>query len=391
MKILLTSDWYIPAVNGVVASVLNLSKGLKERGHEVRILTLSQTHRSYVQDGVTYIGSLPAGIVYPGARLRAALSKKEIRELLEWGPDVVHSNCEFSTFLLARKIAVRLDVPLIHTYHTVYENYTHYFSPSKQWGRKMVKTLTRHIAAQTDCLIAPTQKVKNLLCDYHVFQPVCVVPTGIEQERFQTQGGDAGREAMREQLGIPTGHTVLVFVGRLAKEKNCGELLKAVFGFRHEAVTLLIVGDGPCRRELERQAESLGLGGQVIFTGMAPPEEVGRYYHAADLFVSASASETQGLTYLEALSCGLPMICRRDECLRGVLLDGVNGWQYGTEEEFSDRLKMFLENPGIRSELSCEAARIGRGFSISSFAENAEQVYREQIVLRQMLKQEASA
>ena len=109
------------------------------------------------------------------------------------------------------------------------------------------------------------------------------------------------------------------------------------------------------------------------------------------MFVSASASETQGLTYLEALSCGLPMICRRDECLRGVLLDGVNGWQYGTEEEFSDRLKIFLENPGIRSELSCEAARIGRGFSISSFAENAEQVYREQIVLHQMLKQEASA
>lgn len=301
MKILITSDWYEPSINGVVTSILNLRKELEARGHDVRILTLSQTRRFYAEDGVTYIGSLPAGIVYPGARLGKLLSGKEVRGLLEWKPDIVHSNCEFSTFLLAKKISQRLGIPLVHTYHTVYENYTHYFSPSRKWGRKMVETLTRRVAAHTDCLIAPTEKVKDLLEDYHVSKTVSVVPTGIDQEKFLADGGRRSRENMRKALGIPEGHTVLISVGRLAKEKNCGELLRTLSRFRHTALTLLLVGDGPCRRELERQAEELGLSGQVIFAGMAPPKEVSRYYHAGDLFVSASTSETQGLTYLEAL------------------------------------------------------------------------------------------
>ena len=130
MKILITTDWYSPAVNGVVTSVLNLRRELELRGHEVRVLTLSQDLHSSVQDGVTRIGSVAAGLVYPGVRLRTALAGRWVRELVEWGPDVVHSQCEFSTFFLARRIAEELNVPLIHTYHTVYEDYTHYFSPS---------------------------------------------------------------------------------------------------------------------------------------------------------------------------------------------------------------------------------------------------------------------
>lgn len=184
MKILLTSDWYTFAVNGVVTSILNLRKGLEARGHEVRILTLSQTRNSYTKDGVTYIGSLSAGNVYPGARIKLAFSGKEIDELLEWKPDIVHSNCEFSTFLPARKIAAHLDIPLIHTYHTVYENYTHYISPNKKWGRGVVKILTRRIASQTDALIAPTEKVKRILEGYNVIKPIYIIPTGIERERF---------------------------------------------------------------------------------------------------------------------------------------------------------------------------------------------------------------
>ena len=101
MKILITTDWYSPAVNGVVTSVLNLRRELELRGHEVRVLTLSQDLHSSVQDGVTRIGSVAAGLVYPGVRLRTALAGRWVRELVEWGPDVVHSQCEFSTFFLA--------------------------------------------------------------------------------------------------------------------------------------------------------------------------------------------------------------------------------------------------------------------------------------------------
>lgn len=143
MKILLTTDWFTPAVNGVVTSVLNLRKGLEERGHEVRILTLSHSSRSYVQDSVYYICSMGIGAVYPNARVGAAIPLKILKELLFWKLDIVHSNCEFSTFPAACHIAEKANAPLLHTYHTVYENYTHYFSPSRAWG----KVVARHFSA----------------------------------------------------------------------------------------------------------------------------------------------------------------------------------------------------------------------------------------------------
>ena len=105
MKILITTDWYTPAVNGVVTSVKNLQRELERRGHEVRILTLSQSLHSWSRDGVTAIGSVNAGRIYPGARLRTAMAGRWVRELMDWRPDVIHSQCEFSTFFLARRIA----------------------------------------------------------------------------------------------------------------------------------------------------------------------------------------------------------------------------------------------------------------------------------------------
>ena len=166
MKILITTDWYTPAVNGVVTSVKNLQRELERRGHEVRILTLSQSLHSWSRDGVTAIGSVNAGRIYPGARLRTAMAGRWVRELMDWRPDVIHSQCEFSTFFLARRIAEELDVPLVHTYHTVYEDYTHYFSPSVRWGRCAVAAFSRWVAAQVDGMIAPTGKVRGLLQGY---------------------------------------------------------------------------------------------------------------------------------------------------------------------------------------------------------------------------------
>ena len=197
MKILITTDWYTPAVNGVVTSVKNLQRELERRGHEVRILTLSQSLHSWSRDGVTAIGSVNAGRIYPGARLRTAMAGRWVRELMDWRPDVIHSQCEFSTFFLARRIAEELDVPLVHTYHTVYEDYTHYFSPSVRWGRCAVAAFSRWVAAQVDGMIAPTGKVRGLLQGYGVRCPVFVVPTGIDLlpagGRSHAPGGSAGQ------------------------------------------------------------------------------------------------------------------------------------------------------------------------------------------------------
>ncbi len=382
MKILIKSDWYTPAVNGVVTSVLNLRRELEARGHEVRVLTLSQSPRSREEDGVTRLGSICAGRIYPGARLRTALGSRYVRELLDWRPDVVHSQCEFSTFFLARKISERLNVPLIHTYHTIYEDYTHYFSPIQKWGHQTVAVFSRWIAARTDCLIAPTEKVRRILEGYGIRTKIEVVPTGIDLSRFTEPIPDERQMALRRELGIPDDHLILACIGRLGEEKNIQELLEDFAVCHHDApMTLLLVGDGPYREALEAKVRELGLENDVVFTGMVAPEQVAEYYRLGDLFLSASTSETQGLTYLEALASGVPALCRQDPCLDGVVSDGVNGWQFTDSGGFRRRLDEFAASPELQERLRQGALDSAWQFSAEVFAQRAEAVYQEQIAL----------
>ena len=307
MKILITSDWYAPAVNGVVTSILTLRRELTRRGHEVRVLTLSGGSRGWQADGVYAVGSLDAGHIYPGARLRVPALSSPLNQLIAWCPDVVHSQCEFSTFGLARRIAKACGAPLVHTYHTVYEDYTHYFSPSRRWGRLLVKGFTRAVLARTDAVIAPSAKVQRLLAGYGVRRPVRVIPTGIDLDRFAAKPSPALLAARRAALGIPAGNAVLVYVGRLAREKAIDELLESRAALGSAPVTLLLAGGGPDEPRLRQLAAAMGLDAPaVVFAGMVPPAEVPLFYHMGDVFVSASQSETQGLTYFEAMAAGLP-------------------------------------------------------------------------------------
>lgn len=319
MKILITTDWYKPVINGVVTSVLNLTEQLESRGHEVKVLTLSRNCHSYKEGNVIYAGSVGMGKIYPQARVKIPVVAKEyMEELMEWHPDLIHSQCEFSTFFLAKKIAGELNIPIVHTYHTVYEDYTHYFSPQKAWGRSLVQMMTRKLSVQVDAMIAPSEKIEHILNGYQVSCPVDVVPSGIDTEKYKKRIGDGSREALREKYGIGKDEMVLVYVGRMAKEKNIEELLwyqKSV----QDNVKLVFVGDGPYRETLEMKAKEYGVEQSVIFTGMVSPKEVASYYQIGDLFVSASTSETQGMTYDEALAGGVPLLCRKDDCLKDVI------------------------------------------------------------------------
>ena len=155
MKILITTDWYAPVINGVVTSVLLLQRELERLGHEVRVVTLSNSLHTYREGSVYYMGSVSANKIYPGARLRMKRARSMMRELAAWRPDVIHSQCEFSTFRVAYVLSNHLGVPIIHTYHTVYEDYTHYFSPSRRVGRMMVSAFSRWICGRTACIVAP--------------------------------------------------------------------------------------------------------------------------------------------------------------------------------------------------------------------------------------------
>lgn len=373
MKVLITTDWYSPVVNGVVFSVVLLKRELERLGHEVRVVTLSGSHRSYREGNVYYLGSVSAARIYPGARLRLGRSRRVLRELAEWRPDIIHSQCEFSTFRVAHALHRKLDIPIVHTYHTVYEDYTHYVLPSRRMGRQVVSAFSRWVANRSACIIAPSGKVKALLESYGVTCRLEVIPTGIDLERFQGEPDPAWRAETLDRLGVPEDRPILLYLGRLAKEKELERVLDALAAGGRRDFTFLVVGDGPCRQALEERAAALPF--HTVFTGMVPHDRVRDYYQLGDLFLTASTSETQGLTYFEALAAGVPVLCRRDLCVQGVVEDGVNGWQWEEQADLLACLDRFLEDPALRDALARGARQSALRFSAQAFGQAAADLY----------------
>lgn len=327
MKVLITTDLYTTNTNGVVTSVRNLMEELEKKGHEVRVLTVSEKLRSHKEDNIYYIKSVPLGVVYPDVRMPISYRHRYLRELINWKPDVIHSQCEYFSYQFAGYISKKTAAPIVHTYHTLYEQYVTYIFPSQKIGAYFVGILSKFRLRKAEAIVAPTQKVETVLKNYGIHNPIHVVPSGIALEQHKERLAEEERREKRGALGIPENHTVLLNLGRLGTEKNLPELIKlfSIAMSHNPKLTLLIVGDGPARKELEELAARLGVADHVIFTGMVDPSEVHKYYQLGDIFVSASTSETQGLTYIEAAANGLPLLCRRDTCLDGVLVEGKNG------------------------------------------------------------------
>ena len=374
MKVLITTDWPEQAVNGVATSVKNLKTGLLQAGNDVRVLTLSGDVHSRKEGDTYYIGSMSAGAIYPNARLKLLMPHEWVQELLDWKPDIVHSQCIFYTFSLALEISYTCKIPLVNTYHTVYEDFTHYFCPSRTVGKELVKLYSKMVLTDTQAVIVPTEKIRTMLQGYEVEQPIYVIPSAIDIERYQSSQLEP-RETIRAELGIHSDECILIYVGRLAKEKNIEEL----FHFLKKCGSdqrLLLVGSGPDRIRLEQLAQELGIWDQLIFTGMIPPRQVPNYYQAGDIFVSASTSETQGLTYMEAMASALPLLCRADECLDGVIQDGVNGLIYRNEQEFLERLHQLKTDFVFRNQLGILARQsVEKRYSIPAFAAACLKVY----------------
>lgn len=376
MKVLITTDYYSPAVNGVVTSVSNLKEGLERQGHEVRILTLSPDTHSRVWNNVYYLSSINVNWIYPNTRFKFLPSHRFIQELIDWHPDIVHSQCEFSTYHYARKIATACKAPLIHTYHTVYEDYTHYFCPSKRLGRRIAAWFTRFVLKRTDCVIAPSAKVSNILHDYHVATPTEIIPTGIDIEKFAAIPSSEWIRLKKKAFGLSDNTLTLLYIGRLAKEKNLDEIIDLLKKYHDLPVKLLIVGDGPARNNLEEKCQAYGLADKVIFTGMVSPTEVNYYYHLGDVFVNASTSETQGLTYIEAMAAGLPLLCKKDSCLDGIIVDDETGWQYTSAKQFVQIIEYLLYNGDMRRTLSWNARIASQKYSKATFTYNVESIYK---------------
>lgn len=377
MKILLTTDTYYPYISGVVISTHNLYKELKAMGHDVRILTLSEDGKEKIDGDIYKLKSFDLKI-YPGIRLKKPFNTEVGESIINWKPDIIHSQTEFSTMINAKYIASKLKIPHIHTYHTMYEDYLDYILSGKVITPKTMARLTKLLLNTFNRVIAPTTKVEKVLRGYGVKSPISVIPTGIDLSRFQKNITEEEKFQLRAKYNIDSTDSVLVFLGRVAYEKNINEIIEMFSRLDGEInnLKLLIVGNGPYLNNLKELTKAKNLEDKVIFTGVVNPDEVYKYYKISDAFVTASTSETQGLTYIEALSSGLPVICRYDTCIEGVVETGINGFVYENEEEFRTAVKALFSSEEYRHTIAQKAELAADKFSSRAFATKVEELYR---------------
>ena len=378
MKILIATDSYKFNTSGVTASVLALCAGLRRRGHEVKILSPSSSRKSFRDKDDYFIKSVPA-FYYPGLRIAFSMRDPLIKELEAWRPDIIHVQTEGSAYFISKRILKHCDAALVMTCHTDYAHFVfgrlRSFPPVKAFMRGIGKIIYRKAAK----VIAPSQKAGNFAFLRSLRERMTVIPNGMELEKYQKNLSASEKSLLRESLGMDDSTKVIVSVSRLSKEKNIRELIAFFPSLLKKMpdVKLLIVGDGPDKRYLEKQAEKQNIADNIIFTGRVPAEDVWRYYNIGDVFVSASTFEVHSMSYLEALAQGLPLICRSDDALIGVLEHNYNGMIYHSQEEFSDFAYKILRDDGIRKSMGQKSLEKSKLFSGDAFADSVVQLYED--------------
>ena len=376
MKILMASDAYKFQTNGVVNVVITLVEGLRKRGHEVKALIPSNCHRSFRDGDDYYIASIPA-FYYPDTRISPVRDNAMIKELKAWHPDIIHIHSEASMERLARSVARVHHTPIVMTTHTDYVQFLFgKYSKARParwvgrtWGRRTYRGVRRVIAPSEKALTFPHMKT--------ALNRAVVIPNGIRLENYQKRVSPEERAALFRELGLADNGRTIVMITRISHEKRIGEILRYLPALLREVpdAQLIIVGDGPTREKLEAYTRDQGLSRCVRFTGRIPPTEVYRYYGLGNLFVSASTFEVHSLSYLEAMARGLPLVCRSDACLKGVLEQGVNGYAYTTEEEFVRFCAEILTNPDLQAKMKQSALQRVEDFSSERFVEHTLELY----------------
>lgn len=377
MKILLTTDAFYPMINGVAISTDNLYKELKKLGHDVRILTLSHTKKGKIEGDIYYLKAFKVK-VYPDARVKYMMVGDLEKSLIEWKPDIVHSQTEFSTMIAARYISKKTGAVHIHTYHTMYEEYINYLFKGKLIRPKMVGQLIKVLFNKMDAIVVPTQKMKDCLLKFKVENPLYIVPTGLDLCKFQIRISKEEKEQLLKKYNLD-GKELLIYVGRIGEEKNIDEVVRffKIASGKNSNLKLMIVGGGPYLSKLMELVDKLEINDKVTFTGMVPPNEVYKYYQLGKIFVTSSKSETQGLTYIEALASGVPVICRKDPCVKGLIIEGQNGYTYQNENEFEIAINKLFSDESHMQEAVGYAEAKALEYSSEIFGKKIYSIYEE--------------
>ncbi len=387
MNIAIFSDTFLPEINGVAVSVNSLFNLLKKNGHTVYVITTSKEKEPTFKDNVLMIPGLELKKLY-GYRASFVYNEKAFQILKNLKLDLVHINTEFGIAQFGFIVANKLNIPSVYTYHTMYEDYTYYatkgyFDRFSKWAIREFDKACMNRATE---IISPSDKTKIYLRSIGVEKYINVVPTGFDFSRFnKNEANILKAEEIQKQFNIPSDKRILLSLGRIAKEKSIDVIIKGYKDYldkTHDKTTLLlIVGDGPSLNELCELAKELKIqSNQILFIGKVDNSLVPYFYIMSDLFLNASISETQGLTFMEAMAAELPVLCRFDNNLVGVIDNKINGFFYQDVGDFENKLRYVLGLPTNElDKIKKNALSSIDKFSEQTFYINIMEVYRRAI------------
>lgn len=370
MKVLMLSDVYFPRVNGVSTSIQTFRRELADLGHTVDLVAPAYP-QGYAEDNHAlrvasrYLPFDPEDRMMKPAAVRALLP-----QLRDAGYDLVHIQTPFVAHYLGIEIAAALDIPRVETYHTFFEEYLFHYVPLLP--RSLLRALSRRFSRtqcnQMDALIVPSSAMRDKLAEYGVRVPMHVIPTGIPLAEFS--GGDG--TAFRSRHGIDPDRPVLLFVGRVAHEKNIDFLLRtlelAIARMPH--LLLVVAGEGPALGSLKKLAARLNLQEHVLFVGYLDRRAaLLDCYRAADAFVFASRTETQGLVLLEAMALGIPVVSTAVMGTRDVVGPGRGALvPQDDEADFAEHLVRLMRDPQLRARLASDGRAYVREWHADTLA-----------------------
>ena len=383
MRIGIFTDTYPPYINGVSTSINMLENALRKKGHKVFIVTVNPESLKYSleKDRILRIPGIPTGIY--DYRLTTLYPIKAVNIIKKWNLDVIHTHTEFGIGTFARIIGKQFDIPIVHTYHTMYEDYVHYITKGYFDGpsKKIVEYLTKFYCDKTiEELIVPTKKTYDLFKEkYKYDRNVHIIPTGIEIDRFYKENLDLNKiKEKRNELGIKDDEVAILYVGRVASEKSIDFLIENQVTIlkKNKKSKLIIVGDGPDLENYKNLAKKNKIEDKVIFTGKVPWVDIPLYYNLADIFVTASHTETQGLTVIEAMASSVPVVALDDESFRNTVIDGLTGYLFKNKKEYVEKINYLIENKKERINMGNQGRINSETYSSKYFAERVLHVYK---------------
>jgi 1,2-diacylglycerol 3-alpha-glucosyltransferase len=382
VRVLFISDVYFPRVNGVSTSIRTFREDLAAEGVETTLVAPDYGLATAVgtagsEARILRVSSARVPKDPEDRRMRWGALTRTLDALPHGDIDLVHIHTPFIAHYAGVRLARRAGVPCIATYHTFFEEYLHHYAPLLPHGvgRMMARIFTRSQCRQVQALIAPSEPMRAVLTAYGVTTPIHVLPTGLAADRFRP--GDAAR--FRARAGIAPARPLVTYIGRVAHEKNLGFLVR-VFAQVHARLPealLVIAGEGPAREQLRAQVAALGLANHVHFAGYLDREsELLDCYAAADVFVFASRTETQGLVLLEAMAQGAPVVSTAELGTRSVLLP-ESGALVVAEDigEFAAAVLRLLGDRALRAELGARGLAYARTWSSAAMARRLAQLY----------------